>query len=129
MVAYNQRAYGIYMGTSTLGYKLEAPSFLYYQIAHKYKQEGFHMYNIGGIPPGKKNEGIREFKKNLGAKTVQSCVETTDFLLFPLKILNILPLIRRILIKRTNLGFYTPRIIKKPLIKIYNLFLKDRHHY
>lgn len=116
----NQRAYGIYMGTNTLGYKQAAPSYLFYQIAYNCKQNGVYIYNIGGVPPGEKNKGIREFKKNLGAKTVHSSVETTYFLLFPLKMLNVLFLIRRI-----NLGVYIPWIIKKPLIKIYNLFLKD----
>ncbi len=116
----NQRSYGIYMGTSTLGYKLAAPSLLFYQIAYNCKQNGVYIYNIGGVPPGEKNKGIREFKENLGAKTVESCVETTYFLLFPLKILNVLFLIRRI-----KLGFTIPWILKKPLIKIYNLFLKD----
>lgn len=119
----NQRAYGIYMGTNTLGYKLSAPSLLFYQIVYNCKQNGAYIYNIGGVPTGNKNKGIREFKKNLGAKTVQSCVETTDFLLFPLKILNTLLIIRRII-----LGFYIPWIIKKQLKKIFNLFFKDIDH-
>ena len=124
VVAVNQRAYGIYMGTNALGYKMAAPSLLFYEIAHSCKQMGFHHYNIGGVPLGEKNEGIRGFKKSLGAKTIQSCEETTDFLLPPLKRLNIF-----LSTKRALMNFHIPWQIKKQLLKVLNIFLKDRDQY
>ncbi len=124
VVAINQRTYGIYMGTNALGYKLAAPSLLFYQIAHDCKQKGFHNYNIGGVPLGKKNEGVRNFKKNLGAKTVQSCEETTDYLISPLNNINFL-----LVIKRFLLNVRLPWIVKKQLLRGIDFYIMGRDQY
>ena len=121
---YNKKAYGLIMGTKRHGYEIGAPSFLFYESALKLHELGFESINFGGIPKGTKHEGVKRFKMKMGATPVESYEETTDLLLFPLKILNVLLIIKRII-----LGFYIPWIIKKQLKKIFNLFLKDIDHY
>ena len=117
-------AYGLYMGTSPLGYQIAAPSMLIHDTALKLKKDGVSRYNLGGVPLGNKHEGVMQFKLQMGSTVVNSYEETTDFLLYPLKRLN-----KFLKLKRVLMSFYIPWRIKKQLLKIINLFLRNRDKY
>lgn len=124
VIACNGRIYGLFMGTNREGYSISAPSLVCNEIINYFRKEGYYSYNLGGVPAGEKHDGVRKFKLSMGATPVESYEETTDFLLFPLKLFNVLLLVKRII-----LSFYIPWIIKKQLKKIFNLFLKDIDRY
>ena len=118
------RTYGVYMGTSEQGYKLAAPSALFYETTLLFKRKGYTSYNIGAVPLGKANQGIRKFKKDLGATIIESREESTDFLLKPLSKLNILLRLKR----RVN-KILIPWKIKKVLLQIIDQIIGGRDKY
>ena len=119
-----KRAYGVYMGTHPDGYKISAPSVLYHLIALKYKDGGYFSYNLGGIPLGAKNKGLKRIKSFMGASSVKSKEETTDFLLPPLSGLN-----KYLILKRKLSGFPLPWRIKKLILRMIDHIIKGRDKY
>jgi len=125
MVMTAGRAYGLLMGISPEGYKLAAPSALFYDTTIFFKNNGYTSYNMGAVPLGEKNKGIRKFKLSLGTQIIHSAEETTGFLMKPLTRLN-----KYIQLKRILMNIYLPWKIKKILIKtIDSFFIKGRDEY
>jgi len=118
------KAYAVYMGTNEQGYKLAAPSVLFYETILYLKSKGCTSYNIGAVPLGETNQGIRKFKKDLGATIIESREESTDFLLKPLSKLNILLHLKR----RVN-KILIPWKIKKVLLQIIDQIIGGRDKY
>ena len=115
------RAYVIYMGNSPRGYKLAAPSLLFYDVAFDLKEKGFYSYNIGGVTIGTKNEGIKKFKLRMGSVLFQSGEEKTYFLQPNLKKYNKL-LHFKIYIRHTRI----PGKLKKLILRFTNLLMGHR---
>ncbi len=121
----NKKAYGILMGTSGKGYKAGIPSFHHYEKTRLMKDEGFEYYNIGGVQQGPKYEGLRRFKKSLGAKPVRSTEEATKFINKPYSYLNPLLDTKCVLL---HMNFF-PWKLKKAVIQIIDLAIRKRDRY
>ena len=114
------RAYGMLMGTSKTGYKLGAPSRLFYDIIMYLKEKDFYSYNIGGVPDGPKNLGLRNFKESMGPLIFQSREENSDFLISSLSQYNLI-----MQFKRKIMDMPLPYLVKKVLRKILNFLVKN----
>lgn len=123
-IASRCRSYVLLMGTSPKGYKISAPSLLFYEVTMRYKDKGFVSYNMGGVPIGNEHDGVRKFKMTMGADLIESSEEFTDFLLPPLIKLNKVMKLKRWL---NNLSI--PWRIRKPLIRLTDFFIKGRDEY
>ena len=111
------------MGTRPLGYKISAPSLVFYESANYLHKQNFHAYNLGGVPLGK-NEGVKKFKLDLGSELVHSSEETTNFLRPPLKKYNIL-----LNIEIQLLSFPLPGRLKHLGRKFLHFLLNGKQHY
>ena len=118
------RAYMLLMGTSPTGYKLSAPSVLIYDSIIKLKREGIDSYNLGGIPLGEENDGVKRFKIMMGASVLESVEESTDFIISPLNHINFL-----LMIKRFLLNVRLPWIVKKQLLRGIDFYIMGRDQY
>ena len=124
-VTYQQKAYGILMGTSRNGYRSGSPSFHYYELVCLLKDEGYSYINLGGIPRNTRNSGLTAFKERLGPEIVESTEESTNFLTFPLYLFN--PLLN---LKRTLRNMeILPGVLKSFIIKIIDIILQKRDEY
>ncbi len=116
------KAYEIFEGTSLNGYKLNAPAFLLYEVTGALKDMGYKYYNHGGVPQSLKHIGLKKFKKKIGAEAVASAEEVTNFITFPLNLLNPLLNLKRLLINpKISSG-----ILKRGIMKIINIILNKR---
>lgn len=88
VLTYLQRAYSHLAAATREGYKLGAPSFMHYATVLQLKEEGYRTYNLGSVPVGGKNDGLKKFKESLGATLINMSDEETNFLLYPLKRVN-----------------------------------------
>jgi len=61
---------------------------LYDQVFTELHNKGFHYINLGGIPDGEEGGKLAHFKKSLGAKEVILYGASSDFLIYPYKLLN-----------------------------------------
>lgn len=75
---------------------------------------GFICLNLGGVPLGRKNQGIRRFKLNIGAKAIESIEQSTDFLIPPLSYINHIMVLKR-MIQQMRLPWKIKKICFKPL--------------
>ena len=91
------KAYGLLMGFTEKGYRFAMPSFINYYIIMKLKSEGFGYLNMGGISMDLTHQGLRLFKKSLGAVPCISTFGETNYLSFPLRLLNPLLNARRLM--------------------------------
>lgn len=82
------KAYEIFEGTTLNGYKMNAPAFMMYEVTGVLKDKGYKYYNHGGVPHGLSHEGLKKFKAKIGAVTVDSSEGLTNFITFPLNLLN-----------------------------------------
>ncbi len=119
---WGKRAYGILMGTSNEGYKVGAPSLIFYEISCTLKDQDYLYYNIGGVPRSIKHIGVRKFKDTLGAIKVKSAEEVTNFINPPRSFLNPLLYLKWFLEDPRVL----PWQIKKPIIHSIDRRLKKR---
>jgi hypothetical protein len=119
----NNRAYGLLMGTSPLGYQVSAPSVVFFEGAMFLYKKNFRGYNLGGVPLGK-NKGIKKFKLDMGSELVLSSEETTRFLQPPLKKYNIL-----LMMENRLLSLPLPGRLKHLGRKILHSLLNGRQHY
>lgn len=91
----NHSVFALFMAYDEFAYKNGLAAYFFYQLIDRYKNEGFTRFNLGGIPKGKENSGIKVFKESIGAQSIRLNGLTTNFLLYPQKILNpILHLVR-----------------------------------
>lgn len=102
------RAYGTFMSTYKIGYKLAAPSRLFYEIIKYLKEMGFYSYNIGGVPDGSKKPWIQKVKESMGPLIFHSSEENSDFLVHPLSQYNLI-----IQFKRKKMVMPLPYRVKK----------------
>jgi lipid II:glycine glycyltransferase (peptidoglycan interpeptide bridge formation enzyme) len=65
---HNKRAYGLFIGTNQMGYKLKANAFIHYKLIQKFKNEGIEFYNFGGVPSDPSSKGLIFFKTSFGAR-------------------------------------------------------------
>ncbi len=72
-VVYHKRAFGLFAGSSQLGYKLKSNALLNFRIIEKLKNEGIEFYNFGGVPSDDSAQGLSFFKDSFGARE-QVCV-------------------------------------------------------
>lgn len=119
-----QKAYGIWMGSSQEGYKAAAPSLLIFESIKALKANGNTYLNMGGVPLGSKNQGVRKFKLSMGATPVYSSEQTTDFLMPPLSYLNHVMKLKRVVEQ-----WRIPWKVKKILLQGFGLILKDHDKY
>lgn len=122
VIACNGRIYGLFMGTNWEGYSISAPSLVCNEIINYFREEGYYSYNLGGVPAGEKHDGVRKFKLSMGATPVESYEESTDFLLYPLKMLNFILLLKRHIDK-----IRIPWKAKKMIFGFLNRILKMLH--
>ena len=125
IVSSKKKAYSILMGTSNEGYRAGAPSFLFYELALLFKDQGYSYLNLGGVSHDIKHLGLKKFKDSLGADVIASADEVTNFLSPPLIFINpILDLAR--FIRNSK---YFPEILIEPANYAYNLIMKGRNKY
>lgn len=67
VVEYKQKAFVIYWGATQAGYKKGVSVYLFWKIINKYVTSHIHSLNMGGLPKDSSREGIKAFKKSLGA--------------------------------------------------------------
>ena len=118
---YMNRAYVLLMGSTQKGYRHGAPTFNYYEVAARLKDLGVRYCNIGGVPSGSRNAGLGKFKRSLGTEIIETAEESTNFLLFPLCLLNPLMNLMRILPDNK-----VARILKRILRKVIVIVLGDK---
>jgi hypothetical protein len=82
------KAFEIFEGTTLNGYKMNAPSFMMYEVTGLLKDRGYKYYNHGGVPQGLSHAGLKKFKAKIGAISVDSYEGLTSFITFPLNLLN-----------------------------------------
>jgi lipid II:glycine glycyltransferase (peptidoglycan interpeptide bridge formation enzyme) len=61
-------AYGLLAGSTAVGYKLGASSFILWKIIETLKDQGAEYYNLGGVPQDKSGSGLAIFKRSFGAE-------------------------------------------------------------
>ena len=83
-----QRAYGLFIGVTSDGYRDGVPSFLDYSVMMLLKERNFEYFNFGGVPTDGTHSGLVSFKERLGAEGKKSIYGSTNFLLFPYTVLN-----------------------------------------
>ncbi len=118
------KAYGILMGISSEGYRKSVPSLLLYEGTMSLKSDNYDYYNIGALPAGKKNSGLKRFKESLGAVMIESSEEATDFILPSLTYLN--PLMK---FKRFLFRIRIPWRLKKLFLMATDTIIRGRDHY
>ncbi len=124
LIDYIGKAYGVLMGISTEGYRKSAPSLLLYEGTMSLKNDDYDYYNIGALPLGKGNSGLKKFKRSLGGEIIESSEEATDFLLPSLTWVN--PLMR---LKRFLFRIRISWRLKKLLLKAADTVIRGRDHY
>ena len=122
---HGNKAYSILMGTSAKGYREAAPSFLFYELVMNLRDRGYKYLNIGGVSRGTRQTGLKKFKDSLGAETVRSAEEMTNFIAPPLSYLNPFLELKRFL---HDLKFIPGRI-KLPFIFFIDLVVQKRDRY
>ncbi len=84
----NNYVYMLLKGTDEFGYKNGLSSFISSKLMEKYSNKGILYYNQGGRPIGIDGNGLTSFKKSMGAEEITTYGATTNFLIWPYKILN-----------------------------------------
>lgn len=84
----DNKSYGLLMGSDGFAYKNGLPSFVDYHLIHNYRRDGFLYYNPGGGPIDEGGSGIEQYKKAMGANKYIFAGSTTNFLVFPQRLLN-----------------------------------------
>ncbi len=119
-----QKAYCIWMGTHPAGYNIAAPYFLTHETLWRLRQQGIKCLNMGGVPLGRKNQGIKRFKLNMGARAIECAEQSTNFLIPPLCYLNHI-----LNFKRFVQSMHLPWTIKKNLLQALGLILRNQDRY
>jgi lipid II:glycine glycyltransferase (peptidoglycan interpeptide bridge formation enzyme) len=80
MVSYGKKAFGLFMGITDEGYRLNASSLLLHDLASKVMDEGKTYLNIGGVPLDHSGDNLSWFKMSLGANEYPVASGKSDFL-------------------------------------------------
>ncbi|MDR2928626.1 MAG: GNAT family N-acetyltransferase [Cytophagaceae bacterium] len=102
----NGQVYGLLMGSNNKAYELGFPSYIDFNMIQRFRDGGFKYYNPGGGTDDSGNEGIEKYKHSMGGTKVFVHGATTNYIVFPQKILNFL----------LNIGRMLPR--KNPAVKL-----------
>lgn len=84
----DNKSYGLLMGSDDSAYKNGLPSFVDFNLIEQYQTLGFNYYNPGGGPVDEGGSGIEQYKKAMGAQKYIFTGATTNFLVYPQKLLN-----------------------------------------
>jgi lipid II:glycine glycyltransferase (peptidoglycan interpeptide bridge formation enzyme) len=68
IIEYKDKAFAVYWGSSSSGYDKQVSVNLFWEILKKYVEKNIRFLNLGGLPKDESAEGIKVFKKTLGAK-------------------------------------------------------------
>jgi hypothetical protein len=63
-----KKAYGLFIGTNQVGYKLKANTLINFKVIEKLKSEGVELYNFGGVSSDSSSKGLAFYKTSFGAK-------------------------------------------------------------
>jgi len=85
----------LFLGISPFGYKNGLSAFLFHSIISELKEKNIEKLNLGGIPEGTDGNNLSIFKLSMGAQQETFYGATTNYLTFPLKLLNPLLIIGR----------------------------------
>ena len=88
ILQHNQKAYAMFIGVKTEGYKYGVPAFIDCSVIYSLKNDQYLYLNFGGVPTDKTHKGIALFKESLGAVEYFSSYGSTNFLIFPHLLLN-----------------------------------------
>ena len=66
-LVHNKKAYGLFIGTNQVGYKLKANTLLNFKVIETLKSEGVEHYNFGGVPDDTNSKGLIFYKTSFGA--------------------------------------------------------------
>jgi len=80
----NKRIYGLLLGSDEKSYELEEAVFLTANVLFEAKEQGYRYYN----PGGGNEKGLEEFKHSMGAEKTIVHGSTTNFIIYPQKLLN-----------------------------------------
>ena len=69
-------------------YKTGISPFMYEYAFEELKSNGFISMNLGGVPEGEDGKKLSHFKRSLGAEEKVVYGATTNFLIYPYKVLN-----------------------------------------
>ncbi len=125
VIAFRKKAYGIFMGTGPEGYKTGTPSFLFHKGVEYLCQGDYQYYNLGGVQRRKSHKGLKKFKDSMGARVIESMEESTNFLHYPLRLLNPLMNLKRF----SEHADMLPWRIRKPVIALCDFILAGRDKY
>ncbi|MCL2073417.1 MAG: hypothetical protein FWH18_05840 [Marinilabiliaceae bacterium] len=93
------RIYGLLLGSTKKSYEMGLSAFIVSKIITNAKEKGYCYYNHGGTTVDETGTGLEQFKLSMGADKYTIFGTTTNFIVFPYKLLN--PLL--------NLGRQLPR--------------------
>jgi hypothetical protein len=80
MASYGKRAFGLFIGITNEGYRLNASSIMVHDLALKVMDEGKTYLNIGSVPRDQSGDNLRWFKMSLGANEYPVASGKSDFL-------------------------------------------------
>jgi lipid II:glycine glycyltransferase (peptidoglycan interpeptide bridge formation enzyme) len=89
------RIYGLLMGSDDVAYDYGIPSFIDYNIITEGQKSGGIYYNTGGVPADEASKGLAQYKASMGGREKIVFGATTNYLVYPQKIMNPLMTIGR----------------------------------
>lgn len=87
-VEHNGQAYGLLMGSDPEAYQNGHPSFIDKGVIEKLKGLNYQYYNPGGNTSDNGGAGLEKYKASMGAEKREFYGATTNFLVYPQKLLN-----------------------------------------
>ncbi len=93
----NKYAYMLLKGSNNIGYQHGLSAYLTVEVINFMVNNNVHYYNLGGRPNGTDGDGLARFKINSGAQEIICYGASTNYITWPLKVLNpLLYLMRQI---------------------------------
>lgn len=89
------RIYGLLMGSDDVAYDYGIPSFIDYSIITEGQKSGGIYYNTGGVPADEASKGLAQYKASMGGREKIVYGATTNYLVYPQKLMNPLMVIGR----------------------------------
>lgn len=85
---HNGQAYGLLMGSDPEAYQNGHPSFIDLNVIKNLKEANYQYYNPGGNTSDNGGAGLEKYKASMGAEKLEFYGATTNFLVYPQKLLN-----------------------------------------
>ncbi|MBI9061395.1 MAG: hypothetical protein JEZ14_05370 [Marinilabiliaceae bacterium] len=80
--------FNLLRGADQFAYDNGLPARLGKFMIDYYKERNYKRFNLGGIPSGPDGENLAIFKKSMGAQAITVFGATTNYLIYPYKLLN-----------------------------------------